>query len=163
MTAPTRGKAARGRQGGMVIVKAGQARRMSRSLLFYNCADRDRATIRHGPSFEGDIWESQGRSPKGQSRPHACVWQIRSHRSQQTSSTSQTSASQCDRLGQLVLSHTTHGSIKLEWTSYTRTPFGWGFKTTTRDLANNPSPRCTTSTSKSYIPSVRYTTDTRIP
>jgi hypothetical protein len=29
MTAPTRGKAARGRQGGMVIVKAGQARRTS--------------------------------------------------------------------------------------------------------------------------------------
>lgn len=34
MTAPTRGKAARGRQGGMVIVKAGQARRMSPSPFF---------------------------------------------------------------------------------------------------------------------------------
>lgn len=86
VTMPTKGKAARGRQGGMVTVRAGQPRR---ELLFH-------PHQRHLTSYlpisgvcrfricgpQGHLRQSARRSTKSQSRHDSCCWQIRPSRRQ---------------------------------------------------------------------------------
>lgn len=95
LTVPTKGKAARGRNGGMTIVRAGHQMRK-----FVNACPCESAAnpasyilgiVIHAFAWQGYLWQSSSRGTTCAGRENSCVRQIRSSCCQSTSTACQTS------------------------------------------------------------------------